>query len=131
VYSQNFFYRLYNDSINQQNGRRQLGMGNQFMNQTHRYNLLVTQSVGIGYFLLGFAATFISGTVPFMNEHLDLNRVSGDLKLGWSAVLSCGLPIMVTLTGMLFFLWNHQQTAVILERLPRPRRRLPSGGANE
>ncbi len=101
------------------------------MNQTRCYNFLAAQSAGIGCFLLGFAATVIWGTVPFMNEQLDLNRVSGDLRLGWSAVPSCGLPILATLTVTVFFLRNHQQTAVILERLPRPRRRLPSAGANE
>ena len=43
--------------------------------------------VAIGGFLLGFDATVISGTVPFIKRYFDFTGVSGDLKLGWA--VSC------------------------------------------
>ncbi|MGN6643271.1 MAG: sugar porter family MFS transporter, partial [Verrucomicrobiota bacterium] len=57
------------------------------MNQKSRYIIAVALTVAIGGFLLGFDATVISGTVPFIKKYFDLTGVSGDLKLGWA--VSC------------------------------------------
>ena len=51
--------------------------------------MFVALVVAIGGFLLGFDATVISGTVPFIKKYFDLTGTSGDLKLGW-AVSSLG-----------------------------------------
>lgn len=51
--------------------------------------MFVALVVAIGGFLLGFDATVISGTVPFIKKYFDLAGTSGDLKLGW-AVSSLG-----------------------------------------
>lgn len=57
------------------------------MNQNKNYIVLVALTVAIGGFLLGFDATVISGTVPFIKKYFNLGGVSGDLKLGWA--VSC------------------------------------------
>jgi MFS family permease len=57
------------------------------MNQNQRYIISVALTVAIGGFLLGFDATVISGTVPFIKKYFDLAGISGDLKLGWA--VSC------------------------------------------
>jgi MFS family permease len=57
------------------------------MNHSKQYIILVALTVAIGGFLLGFDATVISGTVPFIKKYFDLTGVSGDLKLGWA--VSC------------------------------------------
>ena len=98
------------------------------MNQTERYIILVAQTVTICGFLLGFAATFISGTVPFIQKYFDLTGVSGDLKLWWSAFLSCFLPILAKLPFVVFVHRNQQQTVVTLEPRPGPQKRLPLEG---
>ena len=73
------------------------------------------------HFLLGFAATFISGTVPFMQKYFDLTGGSGNVKLGWSAFLGCFLAILATQAFVVFVLLHHQQTVVIQSALPDPR----------
>jgi MFS family permease len=55
--------------------------------QTRGYIIWVALTVAIGGFLLGFDATVISGTVPFIRKYFDLTGTSGDLKLGWA--VSC------------------------------------------
>lgn len=57
------------------------------MNHSKQYIILVALTVAIGGFLLGFDATVISGTVPFIKKYFDLTGTSGDLKLGWA--VSC------------------------------------------
>lgn len=57
------------------------------MNQNKPYIIWVALTVAIGGFLLGFDATVISGTVPFIKQYFDLTGVGGDLKLGWA--VSC------------------------------------------
>ncbi|NOS72533.1 MAG: sugar porter family MFS transporter [Verrucomicrobia bacterium] len=57
------------------------------MNQNSKYIIWVALTVAIGGFLLGFDATVISGTVPFIKKYFDLAGTSGDLKLGWA--VSC------------------------------------------
>src|SRR5688572_13784434 len=57
------------------------------MNHSKQYIILVALTVAIGGFLLGFDATVISGTVPFIKKYFDLSGTSGDLKLGWA--VSC------------------------------------------
>jgi MFS family permease len=59
------------------------------MRMTHSksYIVFVALTVAIGGFLLGFDATVISGTVPFIKKYFDLTGTSGDLKLGWA--VSC------------------------------------------
>jgi len=51
------------------------------------YTAAVALVVAVGGFLLGFDATVISGTVPFLKKYFDLSGASGDLKLGWA--VSC------------------------------------------
>src|ERR1039458_8724650 len=51
------------------------------------YMISVAFIVAIGGFLLGFDATVISGTVPFIKQYFDLTGTGGDLKLGWA--VSC------------------------------------------
>jgi MFS family permease len=51
------------------------------------YMISVALIVAIGGFLLGFDATVISGTVPFIKQYFDLTGTGGDLKLGWA--VSC------------------------------------------
>ena len=57
------------------------------MNHSRKYIVLIALTVAIGGFLLGFDATVISGTVPFIKKYFDLTGTSGDLKLGWA--VSC------------------------------------------
>jgi MFS family permease len=57
------------------------------MNHSKQYIILVALTVAIGGFLLGFDATVISGTVPFIKKYFNLTGTSGDLKLGWA--VSC------------------------------------------
>src|ERR1019366_8424177 len=57
------------------------------MTRDNLYMISVALIVAIGGFLLGFDATVISGTVPFIKKYFDLSGVSGDLKLGWA--VSC------------------------------------------
>lgn len=57
------------------------------MTHSKQYIVFVALVVAIGGFLLGFDATVISGTVPFIKKYFDLTGTSGDLKLGWA--VSC------------------------------------------
>ena len=57
------------------------------MTRGNTYMISVALIVAIGGFLLGFDATVISGTVPFIKKYFDLTGTSGDLKLGWA--VSC------------------------------------------
>ena len=57
------------------------------MKHNKKYMISVALIVAIGGFLLGFDATVISGTVPFIKKYFDLTGVGGDLKLGWA--VSC------------------------------------------
>ena len=57
------------------------------MKSGNSYMISVALIVAIGGFLLGFDATVISGTVPFIKKYFDLSGTSGDLKLGWA--VSC------------------------------------------
>src|ERR1039457_5242098 len=57
------------------------------MARDNNYMICVALIVAIGGFLLGFDATVISGTVPFIKNYFDLTGTSGDLKLGWA--VSC------------------------------------------
>ena len=57
------------------------------MTRGNLYMISVALIVAIGGFLLGFDATVISGTVPFIKKYFDLTGTSGDLKLGWA--VSC------------------------------------------
>jgi MFS family permease len=57
------------------------------MTRGNLYMISVALIVAIGGFLLGFDATVISGTVPFIKQYFDLTGTSGDLKLGWA--VSC------------------------------------------
>jgi len=98
------------------------------MTYSRMYMISVALIVAIGGFLLGFDATVISGTVPFIQKYFDLTGVSGDLKLWWSAFLSCGLLILATLPFVVFVHRNQQQTVVILESRPGPQKRLPLAG---
>src|SRR6202045_4072654 len=47
----------------------------------------VASTVACGGFLVGFAATVISGAVPFIRDYFGLGDASGSLKLGWA--VSC------------------------------------------
>src|ERR1035437_2313720 len=58
-----------------------------YMARGNNYMISVALIVAIGGFLLGFDATVISGTVPFIKKYFDLTGTSGDLKLGWA--VSC------------------------------------------
>lgn len=57
------------------------------MTRGNKYMISVALIVALGGFLLGFDATVISGTVPFIKKYFDLSGTSGDLKLGWA--VSC------------------------------------------
>lgn len=101
------------------------------MNQTERYIILFAQIVTVWGFLLGLDATFTSGTNPFIKNYHELTGSGVELKLGWSALLSCGLPILAALSFTVLVLQNQQQPAVILKRPPGPQRRLPLAGSKE
>jgi hypothetical protein len=104
---------------------------NNFMNPSKRSIITVAFTVAIGGFLRSFDTTVSSGFVPFVKDSFNLTGISGDLQPGWVPFLSCGLPILVTLPFVVFVLRNQQQTAVILERLPRPQKRIPLAGTKE
>jgi hypothetical protein len=91
---------------------------NSFVNQNRLHLVSVALSVALGGFLLGFGDAGLSGT-------------GGNPRLGFRAFPSYGLLILATLPFVVYVLRNQQQTAVILKRLPRPQRRLPSAGAKQ
>ena len=53
----------------------------------------IASAAALGGFLVGFDATVISGTVPFIRDYFQLGGDAGGLELGW-AVSSLGWGAM-------------------------------------
>lgn len=90
------------------------------MLQSKRHIATVSLIAAISGFQSGFATTLISGRVTLVKKYFELIIIGGDFKLGWTALLRCRLPILLTLSSGTRVLRNLQQPLVIPDRLARP-----------